>query len=32
VGTKGELTPGEIPLGYVVLPEGSHLAEPIDVY
>jgi hypothetical protein len=31
-GRQGELAAGEIALGYVVLPAGSDLAEPIDVY
>jgi hypothetical protein len=31
-GRQGPLVAGEIALGYVVLPAGADLAEPIDVY
>ncbi len=31
-GRQGDLAAGELALGYVVLPEGSDLAEPMDVY
>ena len=31
-GRQGDLAAGEIALGYVVLPEGADLAEPIDIY
>jgi len=31
-GRQGDLARGEITLGYVVLPEGAELAEPMDIY
>jgi hypothetical protein len=31
-GRQGELAAGEIALGYVVLPPGTDLAQPMDVY
>jgi hypothetical protein len=31
-GRQGDLAAGEITLGYVVLPEGTDLAEPMDIY
>jgi hypothetical protein len=31
-GRQGDLAAGEIALGYVVLPQGTDLAEPMDIY